>query len=248
MIQNKKKKFLSSDSLPYNAEHYREWRRRQVGRMSLTYLAPLVILTIYFQYLYVGIEAESRRMQLGAVAEHQANTLELFLTERRMNLANLIDHPKFSIPPSSVGMNEYLTDLKRISDAFVDIGFLGPNGVQSAYSGPYPSLESQDYGNESWYNALRLSKDHFVITDIYQGFRKQLHFTIAVSRMSGNKMVVLRATLDPARIYEYIHAHHVIGDARTCLVNREGRYQLVDERMGRPLAPCPVVIPVEKNF
>jgi len=90
----KKSHSYTAESLPYNAAHYREWRRRQIARMSVTYLAPLVILIVYFQYRYIGIEAESHRVHLGAIAEHQANTLDLFLTERRLNLANLIDQPR----------------------------------------------------------------------------------------------------------------------------------------------------------
>ena len=175
MSTEKQPRSLKAETLPYKAEHYREWRRRQIVRMSITYLAPLIILIVYFHYRYIGIEAESRRMQLGAVAEHQANTLDLFLTERRLNLANLIDHPRFSIPPTSREMTEYLADLKRISDAFVDLGFFDAMGIQVTYAGPYPSLESRNYRDEVWFNALRRSEDNFVISDIYMGFLSLIH-------------------------------------------------------------------------
>lgn len=248
MSTEKQPHSLKAETLPYKAEHYREWRRRQIVRMSITYLAPLIILIVYFHYRYIGIEAESRRMQLGAVAEHQANTLDLFLTERRLNLANLIDHPRFSIPPTSREMTEYLTDLKRISDAFVDLGFFDATGIQVTYAGPYPSLESRDYRDEVWFNALRRSEDNFVISDIYMGFRQQLHFTIAVSRIYESKLIVLRATLDPARMYEYIQSQQAAGDVITSIVNAKGRYQLVDESIGRPLDPCPISVPVEQQY
>ncbi|MFZ5981395.1 MAG: hypothetical protein ACOYVF_12260 [Candidatus Zixiibacteriota bacterium] len=39
---------------------------------------------------------------------------------------------------------------------------------------------------------------------IYLGFRQRPHFTIAVSRIIDNQYVVLRATLDPARMYDYL--------------------------------------------
>ncbi|MBN2321725.1 MAG: ATP-binding protein [Acidobacteria bacterium] len=248
MSTEKQPHSLKAETLPYKAEHYREWRRRQIVRMSITYLAPLIILIVYFHYRYIGIEAESRRMQLGAVAEHQANTLDLFLTERRLNLANLIDHPRFSIPPTSREMTEYLTDLKRISDAFVDLGFFDATGIQVTYAGPYPSLESRNYRDEVWFNALRRSEDNFVISDIYMGFRQQLHFTIAVSRIYESKLIVLRATLDPARMYEYIQSQQAAGDVITSIVNAKGRYQLVDDSIGRPLGPCPISVPVEQQY
>ena len=119
MTMAKRQKVISVESLPFKAEHYREWRRRQIIRMAITYLAPLVILIVYFHYRYIGLEEDNRRVHLGAIAEYQANILDLFLSERRVNLANLIDHPRFSILPPSKDMNEYLNDLKRVSDVYV---------------------------------------------------------------------------------------------------------------------------------
>ncbi len=248
MAKVKRQQVVSAEALPFKAEHYREWRRRQIIRMAITYIAPLVILIVYFQYRYVGLEDDSRRIHLGAIAEHQANTLDLFLTERRVNLANLIDHPRFSIPPSSEEMADYLSDLGRVSAAFVDLGFFDSSGVQVAYSGPHPSLELQDYREEDWYLTLRNAEVNSVITDVYLGFRQQLHFTIAVSRLVENQFLVLRATLDPGRMYEYIESQQAAGDVITCLVNAGGVYQLVDEHAGRPLDDCPIPISSEKHF
>jgi two-component system NtrC family sensor kinase len=248
LASTKKKQTYTVETLPYNAGHYREWKRRQIARMSITYLAPLIILIVYFHYRNIGIEAESHRMHLGAIAEHQTNTLDLFLTERRLNLANLIDHPRFSIPPSSLEMSEYLEDLKRVSDAFVDLGFFDASGVQVTYAGPYSSLESRSYREEDWYVTLLENEDQFVISDIYMGFRQQLHFTIAVSRIYEDRFVALRATLDPARMYEYIQSQQAAGDIITSIVNVKGQYQLVDKVLGLPLDQCPVNVPPEMKY
>ncbi len=246
MTRESQKAVISADALPFKAEHYREWRRRQIVRMAITYLAPLVILIVYFQYRYVGLKEDSRRVHLGAIAEHQANTLDLFMSERRVNLANLVDHPRFSGPPSSEEMGGYLDDLQRVSKAFVDIGLFDSSGVQVAYAGPHPSLESRNYRDEDWYMTLRNTEDHFVITDVYLGFRRQLHFTIAVSRTVGDRFLVLRATLDPERMYEYMESRQMAGDVTTCIVNRSGVYQLVTEKLGRPLDICPVEVSSSK--
>jgi two-component system NtrC family sensor kinase len=247
-VTAKKTHLITAESLPFSAEHYREWRRRQIVRMSITYLAPLIILIVYFHYRYIGIESDSHRVHLGAIAEHQANTLDLFLSERRQNLANLIDHPRFSIPPTSNEMADYLADLKRVSDAFVDIGFFDPSGIQAAYAGPYPALRSRSYRDEDWYITLRKNNNNFIITDIYLGFRQQLHFTIAVSRIYQDEVIVLRATLDPARMYEYIQSQQAAGDVITSLVNPEGRYQLVDGTIAQPLDQCPITVPSERKY
>jgi len=242
MAKTKRQQAILAESLPFKAEHYREWRRRQIMRMVVIYLAPLVILIVYFHFRYIGLEEDNHRVHLGAIAEHQANILDLFLSERRVNLANLIDHPRFSIPPSSMDMNEYLDDLKRVSDVFVDLGFFDSSGVQVSYSGPHPSLESRVYRDEDWFSKLRVSEDNFVITDIYLGFRQQPHFTIAVSRTVGDRFLVLRATLDPARMYEYLESKQMAGDVITCIINRNGAYQLVKETLGHPLDLCRIPV------
>ncbi|MBD3257150.1 histidine kinase [candidate division GN15 bacterium] len=248
MAKSRRQQVESPERLPFTAEHYREWKRRQIVRMAITYLAPLVILIVYFHYRNVGIEQDFQRMHLGAIAEQQANTLDLFLSERRVNLANLIDHPRFSIPPTSQAMREYLADLQRVSDAFVDLGFFDSSGVQVAYAGPYPALESRNYQNEDWFATLHGEDVNFVITDIYLGFRQQLHFTIAVSRTAGDRFSVLRATLDPARMYEYIQSQQDAGDVITSIINRHGTYQLVNETLGRPLDTCPIAVPRGESF
>ncbi len=242
MRRDKKKTVISAETLPFHAEHYREWRRRQIIRMAITYLAPLIILVVYFHYRYIELEEDSHRVHLSAIAEHQANTLDLFMSERRVNLANLIDHPQFSTLPTAVELDGYLHDLKRVSEAFIDIGVFDSSGVQVVYAGPHPSLESQSYANEDWFKTLTDARNNFVITDVYLGFRQQLHFTIAVSRSIGDRFLVLRATLDPARMYESIESQQMAGDVTTYIVNRNSIYQLVKENMGYPLDACPAVV------
>lgn len=242
-----KKQVNTHNPLPFDREHYREIQRRHIIRMFITYLAPLIILVIYFQYRYNNLTAEATRLHLGAIAENQANTLDLFLSERGVNLTNLIDHPKFKIPPSSESMEEYLRDLKKASQVFVDIGFFDPAGVQVSYAGPYCSLEQENYSLESWYQSLKNKKDNFIITDIYLGFRKRPHFTIAVSRAVDNNFYVLRATLDPERMYDYITSQQGSSDFTTSIINTEGSYQLVTETIGQPLDLCPFIPPLDNT-
>ena len=228
---------------PYAEEHYRELKRRHVIRLIITYLAPLALLAVYFQYQYSELSSEGRRLHLSAIAENQANTLDLFLSERLMNLGNLIDHPRFHTPPSSEQLSDYLNDLKMTSVAFVDIGFFDSAGVQVSYAGPFPDLEQKNYRSEVWYATLKGGENAFVISDIYLGFRQRPHFTIAVSRTFGGHFMVLRATLDPGRIYEYITRRQKTGDVTSSIINRQGAYQLVSEAVGSPLEACPLPVP-----
>lgn len=231
---------------PYTEEYYREWRRRQIARMSVTYVAPLVLLILYFQYRYAGIEMEGRRMQLAAVAEQQASALDLYLTERRLNLVDLMDRPGFSVPPAPETMEEYLAGLRQASDAFVDLGFFEAAGVQAAYAGPHASLMAKDYSGEDWYRRLAGGNARFVITDIYPGFRLQPHCTIAVGRFLGGELFILRATLDPVRMYAHVQSRQASDALVTSVVNAGGVYQLVDARIGHPLEMGPVPVTTDR--
>ena len=227
-----------------HGEYYRDCRRRTLFRLLLTYFAPLVLLTIYFFIQYSAMVSASRRLHLKAIAENQANTLDLFLSERLVNVANLIDDPKFQLPPGSGIMQSFLEKLQMSSAAFVDVGYFDSAGIQAAYAGPFPALEKRNYSSEPWYLALKKEPHNFIITDIYLGFRAKPHFTIAVSRIIAGQYVVLRATLDPGKIYEYIASLEGAQEVYTSIVNRAGYYQLVTSHIGTPLETSSFVPPL----
>jgi len=228
---------------PFNEEHYKDLKRKTIVRLLITYLGPLTLLAVYFFYQYDAMVSESRRLHLRAIAENQANTLDLFLTERLVNLSNLIDDPKFEISPTPAVLQDYLNSLQKNSEAFVDIGTFDSAGVQVGYAGPYPSLERRNYSSEAWYQTLRIREDNFIITDIYLGFRQQPHFTIAVSRITDGQYLVLRATLGPEKIYDYIHTLEGSSEVFTSIVNKAGFYQVVTPHIGTPLQTSSIVPP-----
>ena len=114
-----------ADPAPFPDAHYRDLRRRHFYRLFFTYLMPLLLLSIYFALQYNAIVSEGRRQHLMAIAESQANTLELFLNERRVNLENLIDDPDTAVSPGAEQMKRYLAHLKKNSEAFLDLGAFG---------------------------------------------------------------------------------------------------------------------------
>ena len=229
--------------LPFDEEHYRRVRRRNIFRLFFTYIAPLVLLTVYFFVQQSAIVSQSRNLHLKAIAENQASTLDLFLSERLVNLSNLIDDPRFRIPPTASAMQGYLETLKKNSPAFIDIGYFDSSGIQSAYAGPFPTLENRNYSSEEWYRKLEEPDTDHIITDIYLGFRQKPHFTMAVSRVIDGQFVVLRATLAPERIHEYISSLEGSHEVHASIVNKAGFYQIVTSHLGSPLEQSSVVPP-----
>lgn len=216
-------------------KHYRDIFRKQVFRLLLTYLAPLVILIIFFQLQYNHLLVKSQSSHLRSTAEHQSNLIDLFLRERIVNLVNLIDNPNFKFPPDSEQMKDYLTNLIQDNEAFIDVGFFDSTGIQTAYYGPVPSLEKKDYSHEPWFIELKEQSKRYIVTDIYLGFRKHPHFTIAVKKIVDGNYWVLRATLDPKKIYDYMISTEKVGDVYIAIINRKGNYQLVSPSIGNVL-------------
>jgi len=191
---------------------------------------------------------DSRGIHLQSIAEHQANTLDLYLRERVINISNLIDDPRLEMPPSEKSMQEYLAALKRSSETFVDIGYFDSSAIQVAYEGPFSALEKQDYSSEAWFSDLARSPDNFIITDIYLGLRKKPHFTIAVSRIIKDQYVVIRASLDPEKIYEYLNSLEGSSEVLTSIVSMDGCYQIVTPHAGSLLEECSVIPPSTPQF
>jgi len=241
-VQKKNEPVLSSGNVN-GKNYYGELHRKHVIRLVITYLLPLVALIVYFQFQHIALLSESRSLRMRAIAENQALTLDLFMRERLANLSNIIDDPKFRIPPSAATMQEYLEKLKRDSDTFVDIGFFDTDGVQAFYVGPLPDLEKRNYSREPWYITLKENKNRYIITDIYLGLRRQPHFTIGVSRVIDDQYVVLRATLDPKKLYEYITSLEGSGDVYTLVVNRDGCFQVVTPEVGTVIEKSSFVPP-----
>ncbi len=220
-------------------EYYRRLRRRlQIG-LLVAFMVPLAILSLYFHFQFNLTLRESGKLHLATLAESQRNTIDLFLQERVVNIFNLFHGSDFRVPPTDSDMARYLQHLRETSDAFVDVGFLDASGVQIGYRGPFPYLQGKDYSNEPWFQALMQQERNYHITDIYLGFRQKPHFTIAVRQTFEGQPCVMRATLDPDKFYLFLRTIGKGKVADSALINREGRYQIIDPGRGELLAPSP---------
>ncbi len=233
---------VSQPAFDLRGERYWRLKRIHAIRMLLLYVVPFIVLTVYFLFQYETILAEGERVHLQAKAEEQASVLDLFLSERLVNLSQLMADPAFRLRPTATFLEEGLRRLKADSDTFVDLSFIDGQGVQTAYIGPYEELVGRDYSSQAWYSELRDHDLDHLVTDIYQGFRRRLHITIAMRKsISDGSVVVLRTTLEPSKIREGIRPWANGSDVTLSVVNRGGDHQLPDVTSSD--AEEPVVIP-----
>ncbi len=238
MDDNKKSDIVNKDTLQ-TERYYKGLQIKHIIRLSVTYLLPMIILIIYFQLQYTELIQESDSLHIKSIAENKSNMLDLFMNERVVNLINLIDDPKFKFPPDSALMIEYLERLRKDSDAFTDIDLFDFEGNRIAYAGPIEKFEITNYSAEKWFIKLKEGSERFIITDIYLGYRMQPHFTIAVNRNVGENFYVLRATLEPTKIYNFLISYEKTSDTYISIINSDGYYQLVNPSFGQLLALSP---------
>jgi len=231
---------------PAKDRHYRELLWPTFGRITLLYFVPLLLLAVFFSIQYRRLVRESSRAHLEVIAEHQANTLDLFLRERLVNLANIINDPLFvSQSLDQTTLRSFLEELQQTSDAFVDLGIVSENGSLVEYVGPVNFPSSVSYQNEEWFRQLLSGDRSSIITEIYLGFRDRPHFTIAVKRRDGSALQILRSTLSPDRLSNYLTTLEGASEVHAAVVNGTGVLQVTTPRAGEPLQGSSFVPPEE---
>jgi two-component system NtrC family sensor kinase len=171
-------------------------------------------------------------MNLITISESQRNTIDLFLQERVVNIFSLYHSKEFSTAPTQQTMENYLQHLRRVSDAFIDVGFLNSKGIQIGYAGPFPYLQNKAYTHEKWFLSLMEQDRDYFISDIYLGFRNKPHFTIAVRQRIDGQLYVMRSTLDPDKFYMFLRTISYGKGVESALINDEGFYQIVNPDRG----------------
>jgi two-component system NtrC family sensor kinase len=233
----------SSPSERPGADHFRELFWKTLGRLILLYFVPLLLLAAFFYLQYRNLVRRNLRAHLEVIAEHQANTFDLFLRERLVNLRNLIDDPRFGSLDLDRELPDLLRGLQLTSPAFVDLGIVNKDGLLTHYAGPVTYSHSVDYHNESWFKELMARGRSSVITEIYLGFRGQPHFTIAVRRGEGKGLRILRSALSPQSLAGYLSSLEGASEVHAAIVNDKGVLQVATATLGVALHPSRFVPP-----
>ena len=224
-------------------EYFRKLRFRRKGLLLLAVLVPLAVLSLYFHIQFTYTLKSSGKLHLAALAESQRNTIDQFLQERVANIFGLFQSGRFSARPDDRVMVECLQALRQTCDSFIDVGFFDAKGIQIGYAGPFPHLQGQDYSREEWFQALGQSDRDYHISDIYLGFRKKPHFTIAATTTIAGELVVARATLDPEKFYLFLRSISRGQGTDIAIINKQGYYQVVDPTRGAVLTKAPYLPP-----
>jgi len=221
-----------SEGLLNTRKAFSKLRIRLILGVLACFIIPHILFSAYFHFQFTWTLKKTEKFNLEALAKSQRNTLDLFLLERKMNIRNLFYNRPDTLNFSGETMIYDLQKLKQISDAFVDVGFLNEDGIQTGYAGPFPDLLDKNYKNEEWFRTLIDGKKDYCITDIYLGFRNKPHFAIAIKQLIKGKINILRTTIDPDKCYMFLRSISKGKEVETTLINDKGIYQIVDPHKG----------------
>jgi two-component system, NtrC family, sensor kinase len=106
---------------------------------------------------------------------------------------------------------------------------------------------NKDYSQEQWYVDLTTRSQSYIVTDLYLGLRQLPHFTIGVKQLIDNQYYVIRTSLDPYKLYDFLSATRHGKAVDGFLINREGLYQAVAPEFGELLEPAAFIPPQGKS-
>ncbi|WP_163810880.1 sensor histidine kinase [Pseudodesulfovibrio sp. JC047] len=156
------------------------------------------------------------------VAVDHRNMITVFLDERRADLESILALVQVESLSGPEGQKEMGRVLRASGGVFQDMGIIDPEGIQTAYSGPY-ALVGKRYSAAAWYRETR--KHGYYVSDVFLGYRNVPHFVVAVARRIQGRIWVLRATID-SKLFGRLVEQVSIGDSgEAYILNKDGVFQ-----------------------
>ena len=225
---------------PLHRRRYRHLMWQAGLSISLTAILPLLIMT---WINYSQFEETFHQELVRPVFRFTANakrSLEFFLQERISALSLAFREKPVQVLRDEKALARMLNNLKDTFGGFVDLGLIGPDGVQVSYAGPY-QLAGKDYSGQQWFHAVHMR--NIYISDVFMGYRHFPHFVIAVREDNHQGGHVLRATIDSEIVNKLILGLEPAASSDVFLINRQGLLQTPSRLHGKVLEKSLLGVP-----
>ncbi len=217
---------------------YGRFRLMMYGAMFLISFTPLILAIGLNSHEHKKLLELQEREQLVSSIEGAQNTIEASMHELQAMVRFVAGEYSYDelIKPGRV--SELFAHLKDQYPGFVDMGVIGPDGIQEEYAGPF-RLEGYDYSEQDWY--VKVLTRQLYISDVFMGYRKLPHFVIAVSnKLPGREEYwVLRLSIDSETLQNYVSTVNTRSSQDIFLVNSQGFLQTKSNIFGDILDICP---------
>lgn len=202
--------------------HYASLKKIILACMIVVPLIPFgMVIAIGYTYFISSLE-NSTIASMNRIVEDHRHMIESFLDERKADLEFIIQSYSYDYLSRPDNLRIIFGQLKRVSNAFVDLGILSEAGVHLAYQGPY-ALTGKVYKETDWFAEVK--KNGYYISDVFLGFRQVPHFIIAISRKDGDRECVIRATIDTFTFNALVEQVRIGKTGEAYLLNKENILQ-----------------------
>lgn len=202
--------------------YYRQFGRKIVLTLTFFSVVPVLFLG-YLIYRQFEDSYNTKIIEnLKTIASSRRQTIDLFLEERLSQLITLAYSNTYENMINPKYLENLLNFIQRGIKYFVDIGVIDEYGNHVAYYGPY-KLHNINYREEEWFKKVMVQGTY--ISDVFLGFRGIPHFIIAVLRYEGQKIWILRATIDSNIFEKLVRAAFVGKTGNAYVVNSDGILQ-----------------------
>jgi two-component system NtrC family sensor kinase len=184
---------------------------------------PLLFIGFIIIQQFGDVYSDKITDHLTALVKKHSRSIDNFLTDRLGNIRVLARSHAVEDLADKAFLTEKLAILREeYGGVFVDLGLVGPDGIQHAYSGPF-SLEKADYSNALWFSQAQEAQ--FYISDVFTGLRGSPHFIVAVKIPWNNEGWILRATVN-FNTFNALVSNIRIGETGFAfIINRTGELQ-----------------------
>lgn len=212
---------LDGASQPNN--YYRALTRNLVLIVVVVSLIPLLltgaIILGQFEDAYLSKVEE----HLDVLLKKHRRNIDAFLDDRLADIRMLArSHSIDQLHDQSL-LREKLNLLREeYNGVYVDLGLVNPDGVQTAYAGPY-NLEGAHYDKAQWFGEAHAS-GHF-ISNVFAGLRGSPHFIVAAKIRLKGRDWLLKATIDFEAFNALVESIRLGQTGFVFILDRKGEFQ-----------------------
>ncbi len=225
---------------------YTRIRLMLYGVMFIIFFSPLIVATGLNISEYKRLLKQEEMEQLLWQTQGAQKTVEAFIHELQSVIKFVSREYSYEDLLEKNAVSELFALLKIQYPGFVDLGVIGPNGIQKRYAGPF-RLQGYDYSEQGWYGKV-LTRRLF-ISDVFMGYRKVPHFVLAVSnKLPGKEEYwVLRVSIDDETLQNYVSTINTKASHDIFLTNNQGVLQTKSDIFGEIFEKHPFFVRPKKG-
>jgi two-component system, NtrC family, sensor kinase len=214
---------LSNRDLSHKAR-YRCMRNNLLIVMLAITLIPLAIASGLNFLQYQQLLREDSQANARWNAESARATISAYLEKLEAAITVVIDTYSFEDLSETRRLEHIFRQLKKEHQGLVDLSVVGPDGIQSAYVGPY-RLAGKDYSDSLWFHKALTRRMY--VSEVFTGFRDVPHFVVAASKKDpySEQYWVLRASIDTETLDRFLALADTEALEDIFLVNDSGTLQ-----------------------